>query len=332
MAQERINKFGFPGADDSVEDREEVVISLGRCRARGNELLDDVRGDSGISCDRGQRERVERLRPPALDLRHQRCIRASSDELVDSTEGAEDHCILERRECEVPIRNVDVEDVRHVLLVIRNLAEVLLGFFAFLLFLAASVVRGPVVFAAVAILVIVFIVLFLFVRLPFALVVVDVHLVLVLLLFLCALSRLFFLLRLLLIHSAPFQKLSHNLGKVELGSEVERSATVDDARGHPSACVDEIARDVNLFRKDRKLERGPADVVAAVEVESLLRDDLAHSSAVAENDRVEQLLGRCYIRLLRPLALVDGVEAPGDALTTRVLHDEPGPQSVRRAN
>ena len=93
--------------------------------------------------------------------------------------------------------------------------------------------------------------------------------------------------RLELPDASPLKQLAHDNGEIQLRSEVQRCAAIDNASGHARAGIDEVARDVNFLRKDRKLERGPAHVVAAIEVGSLLRDGLAHSSAVAEDDRVE---------------------------------------------
>ena len=67
-------------------------------------------------------------------------------------------------------------------------------------------------------------------------------------------------------------------------------------------------------------------MVTAVDVETFRRDDLGDTVAVPSDDRVEELLRGAHVGQLRPLAIVDGVEASGDALPARIFLHEPIPK------
>jgi len=69
------------------------------------------------------------------------------------------------------------------------------------------------------------------------------------------------------------------------------------------------------------MEWGPSDMVAPVNVDFFL-DHPEHGNAVEGDDSFAKFLCFSNVGLFSPFTVVDRVEAPGDALATRVLLDE----------
>jgi len=70
------------------------------------------------------------------------------------------------------------------------------------------------------------------------------------------------------------------------------------------------------------VEWGPSDMVAPINIYFFL-DHPEYGHAVKGNDCFAKFLCFSDVGLFGPFAVVNGVEAPGDALATRVLLDEP---------
>lgn len=98
-------------------------------------------------------------------------------------------------------------------------------------------------------------------------------------------------------------------------------SAVDKSCSHARTSINEVASNVNGLGKDGDLERRPAYMVATVDVDAVL-DRSDNGLPVVRRNRIEELLRDANIRLLRPLPVINWVEAAGDALTAGVLDDK----------
>ena len=70
------------------------------------------------------------------------------------------------------------------------------------------------------------------------------------------------------------------------------------------------------------MERGPSNVVTSINVHFFL-DHPEYSNAIKGDDGLAKLLCFSDVCLFGPFTNVDRIEAPGNALTTRIFLDEP---------
>ena len=70
------------------------------------------------------------------------------------------------------------------------------------------------------------------------------------------------------------------------------------------------------------MEWGPSNVVTSINVHFFL-DHLEHGDTIEGDNSLAKLLCLSDVGLFGPFTVVNRVEAPGDALATRILLDEP---------
>jgi len=70
------------------------------------------------------------------------------------------------------------------------------------------------------------------------------------------------------------------------------------------------------------MEWGPSDVVASIDIHFFL-DHPEYGDAIEGDDSLTKLFGFSDVGLFSPFTIVDRIEAPRDALATRILLDEP---------
>lgn len=70
------------------------------------------------------------------------------------------------------------------------------------------------------------------------------------------------------------------------------------------------------------MERSPSNMVPSINVHSFL-DHSEYGNPIEGDDSLAKLFCFSNVRLCGPLATVNRIEAPGDALATGILLDEP---------
>ena len=105
---------------------------------------------------------------------------------------------------------------------------------------------------------------------------------------------------------------------------MQRSLPINKTRRDPAPSVDKLASDIRGTGDNSNVKRGPADVVAVVDVQCAGGEDGFDKIEVLGSDCSEESFSLLDINLLAPFAYVNGVEASRNALTTWVLLDEPG--------